>query len=92
MVWAVLGEWPNSFEDNPISTPGASPGVCLFLCRGDAERKPTAEADPGPSFPASPLIQDDSLLRCDFARRGFFCASGLRKSGPQGLKPSHFRN
>jgi hypothetical protein len=25
----------------------------------------------GPSFPASPLIQDDGLLRRDFARRGF---------------------
>jgi hypothetical protein len=29
------------------------------------------QCDSGPSFPASPLIQDDGLLRRDFARRGF---------------------
>jgi hypothetical protein len=60
--------------------PGASPG-CLFLsCRGDAVRKPGTGADSGPSFPASPLIQDDGLLRRDFARRGFFRAAGLHRS------------
>jgi hypothetical protein len=31
-------------------------------------------SDSGPSLPASPLIQDDGLLRRDFARRGFSAA------------------
>jgi hypothetical protein len=45
------------------STPGASPGVSLFLCRGDAktEARIGCGCDLGPSSPALPLIQDDGL-------------------------------
>jgi len=48
-------------------------------------RKPTKDADSGPSFAVLPLIQDDDLLRRDFARRGFLCAAGrhVRSSQPK---------
>jgi len=37
------------------------------------------QCDSGPSFPASPLIQDDGLLRRDFARRGFLPRGGATR-------------
>jgi hypothetical protein len=43
------------------------------------------QCDSGPSFPASPLIQDDGLLRRDFARRGFPDARRVCTAG----KPYH---
>jgi hypothetical protein len=43
------------------------------------------DADSGPSFPALPLIQDDDLLRRDFARRGVSSARRVCTGG----KPYH---
>src|SRR5579864_7152766 len=50
----------------------ASPGRSCFLRRRRDNGGPLEDAGRlGPSFSASPLIQDDGLLRRDFARRGF---------------------
>jgi|SRR5579864_488448 len=50
----------------------ASPGRSCFLRRRRDNGGPLEDAGRlGPSFPATPLIQDDGLLRRDFARRGF---------------------
>jgi hypothetical protein len=49
----------------------------FYRCRGVAIRKPGVDADSGPSFAASPLIQDDGLLRRDFGR-----ARLLSRGGP----------
>jgi len=50
------------------------------------------QCDSGPSFPASPLIQDDGLLRRDFARRGVHAVRrGLRGSARSPSKQSRSR-
>ena len=45
---------------------------CLFVFvqrRRDTEARQRMQCDSGPSFPASPLIQDDSLLRREIPPR-----------------------
>jgi hypothetical protein len=73
---------------------GASPGLSCFLQRQrDADARQRMQGDSGPSFPASPLIQDDVLLRRDFARRGF---PGARRvctdTGPSKTSPRRRRD